>query len=231
MQEVLTRYSEITKKMPREVILIQGQGCRWKKCTFCDYYLDVSDNPFEVNLGAINAVTGKFGTLDVIDSGSAPEIDNETLKLLVSKVKEKKIHTLWFEAHWIYRFELNKFKQNFPGSKVKFRTGIETFNPILREKWNKGVPKNVTPEDIAQYYQGVNLMIGLENQTIYDVCNDIEIADKYFEYFTLNVFVPNTTNQKLNQNVVDEFIEKVLPNVENNPKADILLNNTDWGVG
>lgn len=231
MQEVLARYSEITKKMPREAILIQGQGCAWRKCTFCDYYLDVSDDPFKVNFDVINSVTGKFGMLDVIDSGSAMEIDDMSLALLISKVKEKKIHTLWFEAHWNYRFQLDKFKENFPYSVVKFRTGVETFNPELREEWNKGIPQDVKPEDIARYYDGVNLMIGLKNQTIHDIRRDIEIADKYFEYFTLNVFIPNTTNQKPNQEVINEFIEKVLPDVESNSKADILLKNTDWGVG
>ena len=34
----LIRYSEITKGMKREFLLLQGTGCRWRKCTFCDYY-------------------------------------------------------------------------------------------------------------------------------------------------------------------------------------------------
>ncbi len=231
MEKNLIRYSEITKKMPREAILIQGMGCIWKKCTFCDYYLDVSKHPFEVNSEAINSITGKFGILDVSNSGSAMEIDNKTLSLLAQKVKEKKIHTIWFEARWNYRFLLDKFRENFPESRVKFRIGIETFNPDLREKWQKGVPKDILPEDIAKYYNGVSLIVGLKEQNIDNVCKDIEIANKYFEYFSLNIFTPNTTSQKPNEEVINAFIEKVLPSVENNPKIDILLQNTDWGIG
>ncbi len=231
MQSDLVRYSEITTKMPRESILIQGKGCIWKQCIFCDYYLDTSENPFEINKNAIDCLTGKFGILDVSNSGSAMEIDKETILYLYKKVLQRNIHTIWFEARWNFRTQFDKFRELFPKINLKFRIGIESFNPQLREKWKKGIPQDLKPEYIAKYYCGVSLMVGLEGQKICDIENDIQIANKHFEYFSLNVFTPNTTKQKPNRALIDEFMTKVYPKVSKNPKADILLQNTDWGIG
>ena len=85
--------------MPREFILLQGTGCRWKKCTFCDYYTDSSEQPYELNKEVLEQVTGEYGVLDVINSGSAMELDADTIEHIKRVVKEKCIHTLWFEAH------------------------------------------------------------------------------------------------------------------------------------
>ena len=67
--------------MPREFVLLQGTGCRWRKCSFCDYHEDVSPVPYEVNRLVLEQVTGQYGVLDVINSGSAMELDEETLSL------------------------------------------------------------------------------------------------------------------------------------------------------
>ena len=231
LKNELIRYSKITKKMPREAILIQGTGCIWKKCIFCDYYLDVSENPFEINRSAIDSLTGEFGILDVSNSGSAMEIDEGTLFYLIKKVEEKKIHTVWFEARWNYRNKFYEFRKKFPKTNIKFRIGVETFNPELRGKWKKGIAPDISAKDIAEYYNGVSLMVGLEGQTIQDIYKDIETADKYFEYFSLNVFTPNTTPCKPNAEIINIFIKKILPQIKDNPKADILLQNTAWGIG
>ena len=95
----MNRYSLIHTKMPREFVLLQGRGCRWRKCTFCDYHSDSSDNPYEVNREVLQRVTGEYGVLDIINSGSAMELDNETIELIKQVVREKKIDTIWFEAH------------------------------------------------------------------------------------------------------------------------------------
>ena len=46
----MERYAIIHEKFPREFILLQGTGCRWGKCEFCDYHNDIGENPFEINL-------------------------------------------------------------------------------------------------------------------------------------------------------------------------------------
>ena len=189
MKKVEIRYSKIVDKFPREFILLQGRGCFWKKCAFCDYYKDISSEPFEINKPVIDNVKGEFSELDIINSGSAMELDNRTLNYLIKKVSDVHIKNLWFEAHGNYRNILDKFANNFKGINVKFRTGIETFNGRLRNYWNKGISENVTPSDVAKYFGSVSILVGTEKQTIDDVMNDIDIAQNYFERFMLNVFI------------------------------------------
>ena len=105
----MNRYSKILDKMPREFVLLQGKGCRWRRCEFCDYHSDVSDDPFEVNRQVLEQVTGEYGVLDVINSGSAFELDDRTIEMLRRVIVEKKIHTLWCEMHWMYRHRLKEF--------------------------------------------------------------------------------------------------------------------------
>ena len=38
----MQRYSLIHTKLPREFVLLQGTGCRWRQCTFCDYHTDTT---------------------------------------------------------------------------------------------------------------------------------------------------------------------------------------------
>ena len=52
----LERYSVIDNKNPREILLLRGSGCVWRKCRFCDYHLDYCKNDnenFELNQMAI----------------------------------------------------------------------------------------------------------------------------------------------------------------------------------
>ena len=227
----MNRYFLIKEKFPREFILLQGLGCVWKRCTFCDYYNDVSADPFYINKPIIDQVTGQTGVLDVINSGSAMELDNKTLEYLKLKVKEKNIKTLWFEAHWLYRDKLSDFAKNFPNCAVKYRIGVETFDPNLRNTLKKGIPSYVKPEDISKYFNGGCLLVGLEGQTRDIIENDISLALKYFEYFSVNVFNENSTSIKRDENLIKWFLKKVYPSIKDNPKVEILINNTDLGVG
>ena len=38
----MQRYSVLTEKNPREIVLLRGKGCRYKRCAFCDYHEDAS---------------------------------------------------------------------------------------------------------------------------------------------------------------------------------------------
>ena len=75
----MERYSLISEKFPREFLLLQGKGCRWRRCRFCDYYGDVGEDSVEVNRAVLERVTGEYGVLDIINSGSAMELDEQTL--------------------------------------------------------------------------------------------------------------------------------------------------------
>ena len=227
----MDRYSLIHTKMPREFVLLQGMGCKWKKCTFCDYHEDVSENPYEVNEPVLRQVTGEYGVLDVINSGSAMELDDKTLSLIKEVVKEKQIHTLWFEAHYMYRKKLASFAEQFAPVKVKFRCGVETFDTNLRDRWKKGIPSSVTPEDIAEHFQGVCLLLGTKGESKEHVINDIELAKKHFEYFSVNVFCNNGTDTKRDDELLAWFVKEVYPTLKDQPGIEVLLDNTDLGVG
>ena len=227
----MDRYSLINDHLKRELLLLQGLGGVWRKCTFCDYHTDLSGDPFEVNRAVLEQVTGVYGVLDVINSGSGMELDSQTIAELKRVVEDKQIHTLWFEMHYMYRSRLDAFAKQFPFVKVKFRCGIETFDPVLRQKWNKGVATTVQPQDVARYFQGVCLLCGTQGETKERILKDIAEAKKYFEYFSINLFCNNSTAIKRDELLVSWFKEEVYPLIKDEPGIEILFNNVDLGVG
>ena len=227
----MDRYSLIHTKMPREFVLLQGAGCKWKKCTFCDYHEDVSSSPFAINEPVLRQVTGQYGVLDVINSGSAMELDWETIALIKEVLREKQIHTLWFEAHYMYRKKLKAFAEQFAPIQVKFRCGVETFDVELRDRWKKGIPSSVTPEDIAQYFQGVCLLCCTQGESKEHIMKDIETAKKHFEYFSVNVFCNNSTPVKQDAELAQWFAREVYPQIKDVDGIEVLMENTDLGVG
>ena len=227
----MERYALIPTKMPHEFVLLQGTGCRWKKCTFCDYHEDVSEHPFTMNEPVLRQVTGQYGVLDVINSGSAMELDSETIAFIKEVVKEKNIHTLWFEAHYMYRKKLAEFAKQFAPVQVKFRCGVETFDADLRDAWKKGIPSSVTPEDVAKYFQGVCLLCCTQGESKEHIIKDIEIAQTHFEYFSVNVFCNNSTSVKKDKELAQWFAEEVYPRIKDEEGIEVLMENTDLGVG
>ena len=227
----MERYALIHTVLPREFVLLQGTGCRWKRCTFCDYHGDLSDDPFAVNREVLAQVQGVYGVLDVINSGSAMELDPLTIKMIKEVVKEKKIHTLWFEAHYMYKNQLSKFAEQFEGVEVKFRCGIESFDAALRSQWEKGVKDDVMPEDVANYFQGVCLLCCTEGDSQERILRDIALAKAYFEYASVNVFCENSTAVKRDEELVKWFVDAVYPQLQQSDKIEVLLENTDLGVG
>ena len=227
----MERYAVIHNILPREFVLLQGKGCKWKQCTFCDYHTDVSSDPYLVNRKVLDEVTGVYGVLDIINSGSAMELDTQTIEEIRRVVKENNIHTIWFEAHYMYRYQLAKFAEQFEGVQVKFRCGIESFDGALREQWKKGVAAEVSAEDVANYFQGVCLLCCTEGDSKERILRDIALAVQLFEYASVNVFCENTTLVKRDDSLVEWFVEEVCPELKRSNKIEILINNTDLGVG
>jgi hypothetical protein len=114
---------------------------------------------------------------------------------------------------------------------VKFRCGVESFDGKLREQWKKGIASNVTPEDVAKYFQGVCLLCCTEGDSKERILRDIELAKQYFEYASVNVFCENTTAVKRDDELAKWFIEEVYPKLKQSDKIEVLLENTDLGVG
>lgn len=227
----MDRYSLIDTKLPREFLLLQGRGCRWGKCTFCDYHNDANTSPFETNKAILDRVTGKYRRLDIINSGSAMELDQATTDYIKKIVVEKGIKELWFEAHYMYRHKLADFAKQFVPATVKFRCGIESFDTALRQSWKKGVPEDVTPTDVARHFKGVCLLCCTKGDSKERILNDINIAREYFEYFSINLFCNNSTEVKRDEGLATWFIEEVYPHIKDDNRIEILIDNTDLGVG
>lgn len=227
----MERYAIIHEKFPREFILLQGTGCRWGKCEFCDYHNDIGENPFEINKTVLSRVTGQYGVLDVINSGSAIELDDDTIELIKNVAIEKSIHTLWFEMHYMYRYHLGNFAKRFAPILVKFRCGVESFDGEMREKWKKGIAKDVSEKEVAEFFDGVCLLCGTEGDSKQRILNDISLAKANFEYASVNLFNENSTAIKADKKLQKWFIENVYQNLKDDSQIEVLINNTDLGVG
>jgi hypothetical protein len=225
----IERYSRIETKLPREFLLLQGLGCPFR-CRFCDYALDTAKEPFETNKPVLDRVTGEFGVLDIINSGSAFELDGRTLGYIRQAIQRRGIHTLWVEAHYNYASSIERFRQGFPGVTVKFRAGVESFDHNWRASMNKGMP-DVSPEQIRRYFDGVCLLVAAEGQTHGQIREDIRVASSLFEYFSVNVFCPNSTSVRRDDNLAAWFKAVMYPQIKDLPHCEVLLRNTDLGVG
>lgn len=230
------RYSVIEEKNPREIVMLVGDGCKWRKCRFCDYHLDSSKDKeanFKINRQALSRVTGKYGELEVINSGSFVDLDDNTINLIKKICVEKGIKEIHFECHYMHKDVVNEFKQSFVeiGVRPIIKLGLETFDWKLREEvLIKGIEEK-NPEEIAKYFDEINLLQGIRGQNAETMREDIETGLKYFERVCVNIMVENPMPIKPDINVIKEFMEKVYPKYVDNNRVDILLNNTDFGVG
>lgn len=97
----MERYSRITNKNLREIVLLKAKPCAWGKCRFCDYIDDNSENIPEMirlNREVLSNVTGEFGVLEVIDSASCFELPQETLEDIKKVVEEKTLKNYFLKA-------------------------------------------------------------------------------------------------------------------------------------
>ncbi len=233
---LLTRYSEITEKNKREILLLRGSGCKWRRCTFCDYHLDFSlneDSNYELNRVEIEKITGKYGRLEVINSGSFVDLDDRTMQHILDKCKEKEINQIHFECHWMHRAEIAALRETFAmsGIETKIKIGVETFDNTYRETiLHKGIDET-NPAKIAAYFDEVCLLFGLDGQSETSMKYDIEMGLSHFERVCINIMVENTTKIKPNLSVIDTFVKKLYPLYIDNERVDILIDNTDFGVG
>lgn len=233
---LLTRYSEITEKNPREIVLLRGSGCKWRRCTFCDYHLDFSldeEQNFILNAKELSKVTGKYAKLEVINSGSFVDLDKKTLSLILDTCICKNINEIHFECHWMHKESVPELRQFFAKHNIitKIKIGVETFHHEYRENiLCKGIDVQ-EPQRIAEYFDEVCLLFGLNGQTSDSMQHDIETGLSHFERVCINIMVKNSTAIKPNAEVIHTFMKNLYPLYIDNPRIDILLENTDYGVG
>lgn len=232
----MIRYSIITEKNPREIVLLRGKGCKWRRCRFCDYHLDYSkdaDANYELNREQLAKVTGGYQRLEVINSGSFVDLDERTLNLIEKTCLEKNIICLHFECHWMHRQAIPAFRKRFEekGITVKIKIGVETFDAPFRESYlDKGITTD-DPKEIAAYFDEVCLLFGLPGQSVDSMRSDIETGLTYFDRVCVNIMTPNGMPIQPDERVIKSFLTHIYPHYRDNPRVDILIENTDFGVG
>lgn len=218
-------------------MLLRGSGCRWRRCTFCDYHTDSSPDEaanFALNRTVLEQITGVYGRLEVINSGSFVDLDEQTVKMLNEICQRCAIHTMHIECHWMHRDALASFRERFAvvGTDVIFKIGVETFDADYRERrLHKGIGKASAAEIAAAGFGEVNLLCGLSGQTAATMSADIEAGLAHFSRVCVNLMIENTTPIKPDPEAVRAFLTEVVPRYKDDPRVDILVENTDFGVG
>lgn len=118
------RYSFIKDKNPREIVLLRGSGCRWRRCRFCNYHLDFSHDQAandQLNFDVLSRVAGITGVLEVINSGSFSDLSENTLAEIVRVCEEKNIQRLHVECHWQDRAQIAPFRARLAAHGIALR--------------------------------------------------------------------------------------------------------------
>lgn len=232
----LIRYSVLTEKNPREIILLRGSGCKWRRCKFCDYHLDFCRDErsnYLLNKTVLGNVTGVFSNLEVINSGSFVDLDADTMRLIKAVVNDKSISTVSFECHWRDRDSISELRHEFRkiGVATRIKIGVESFDYYFRENMlAKGIDER-DPAKISNDFDDCCLLAGITGQTADTMIKDIDIALEYFGRVCVNLMTPNTAVLQPDPQVCEEFLKYVMPLYERDSRVDILIKNTDFAVG
>lgn len=230
------RYAVINEKNPREIVMLRGLGCSWRRCRFCDYHLDFSPDSnanFALNREQLRKVTGIHQKLEVINSGSFVDLDGETLALVEQVCESCQITQVHVECHWRHREAIAPFRKRFAarGIGLKVKTGVETFDALFRESYlSKGIDAQ-SPEELAEYFDEVCLLQGIPGQTAESMDRDIQTGLAYFERVCINIMQENKKPIKPDPHVIELFTKELYPKYIDNSRVDILMENTAFGVG
>ncbi len=184
-----------------------------------------------VNMEVLKEITGEYGVLEVINSGSVFELTPKTLEEIKRVVIEKNIKVLYFEIYYGYIKRLEEIKKYFSGVEIRFRMGVETFDNEFRIKvYNKNfVMKEDEIAEISKKLFSVCLLVCVKGQTREMIEKDIEIALKNFKGVTINIFINNGTIIERDDELVKWFIEKY-SYLTSDDRVELLLDNKDLGV-
>lgn len=233
----LVRYGVIQEKNSREIVLLRGRGCAWRRCRFCDYHLDSSPDEaanFALNAAALNRVTGRYGRLEVVNSGSFVDLDETTMERIGEVCRNRGVSELHFECHWAHRAEIAPLKARFAalGVNVWVKLGVETFDRLFRESYlDKGIGEEDPAAMAAAGFGECCLLFGLPGQTPGSMLRDIALGLSHFRRVCVNVMQENSAPVKPAPRVIRAFMEEVFPLYRDDLRVDILLHNTDFGVG
>ena len=232
----MERYSKILDKDKREIVLLIGNGCKWSKCKFCNYHLDrnnVEEEQFKINNEILNKVTGEFQVLEAINSGSIFELNKRSFGKLLEVCIKKNVKRLIIESHYMYKKQIEELRNKCKELNIQLQVkgGVETFNADFREKvLNKGFGYP-TIEELKKVFDVVNLLVGVQGQTIEQIENDINIGIQNFDRVCVNVYKEMDDIMPADEELKSRFIKDIYPKYKDYENVDILIENTDFGVG
>lgn len=232
----MERYSKIVNKDKREIVLLIGNGCKWSKCKFCNYHLDRNKDEkeqYKINDEVLAKVTGEFGVLEAINSGSIFELNEKSFIKLLEVCKQKEIKRLIIESHYMYKSRIIDLREKCSklGIILQVKGGVETFDADFRENvLNKGFGYP-TLEDLQEVFDIVNLLVGVKGQTFEQIEDDIKIGIKNFDRVCVNLYKEMDDIMTANEELKRKFMQEIYPLYRNFDNVDILVENTDFGVG
>lgn len=220
-------YGVVHTKIKREVVLLNSVGgCSWGRCAFCEYHYTYSHNVYEAarfNKSVLDNVRGLYDTLQVMCSASFVELPMETWYDIYDVCQMNGIKNLHLEMHWLHKDQIPRIREFFGrgGITCAIIFGVETFDFYMREvNWYKGYG-HATPEEIAQYADGVNLLIGVKGETLESIEKDVNLALSKFRLVNLIAFETNDTPVTRDTQLLNDFYNSPLfysiahlPNVE-----------------
>jgi hypothetical protein len=229
----MQRYNVITKKLPREIVLLKGRPCIWSRCTFCDYIDDnTSDDALIEQVAAteLARVTGRYQRLEVINSGSIQELTPRVLEQLRNLLAGLGIEEFICESYWAYRKQFDATRRYF-GVPTRIKLGVETFDDHVRNVvMNKAMPFS-SPQEVAALTDTICLLVGVRGQTRDSVRRDIDILLRHFRYGCVNLFSSNRKSAGLLDEELKAWFREEFAALDDHPTIEVLWENTDFGVG
>jgi len=229
----LVRYAKYTGHNPREVLLLKGLPCVWSRCTFCDYIDDNTTDQEAIRRVAdeyLANVTGEFGRLQVINSGSIQELPLFVREKIRDRMAERGIGEFWTESYWAYRKQFDETRAFFRVPTHLF-LGVETFDDDLRNRvLNKSMHWS-GPDEVAAATDSICLLVGFRGQTREIIRRDIDLLLGKFKYGIVNLFTENRLSAGLMDEEIKAWFREEFAWLANEPNLDVLWHNTDFGVG
>lgn len=133
----------------------------------------------------------------------------------------------------MYKNKIKDFRKECKdlGIELKVKGGVETFDAHFREKiLNKGFGFP-TIEELKETFDEVNLLVGVKEQNIETIEKDIEIGIKNFDRVCINLYKKMDDIMEADEKLKQEFMNKLYERYKDDMRVDILVENTDFGVG
>ena len=229
----MNRYAHITNKLPREIVLLRALPCVWSRCTFCDYIDDNTTDEAEIGRvadGELAKVTGQFGRLEVINSGSIQELPEAVRVQIRDLLADRGIGEFICESYWSYRDTFDATRAFF-GVPTRIKVGVETFDDRLRNQVLGKAMRFESPQEVARLTDTICLLVGFVGQTRDTIRRDVDILLEHFRYGCVNLFTENRKSAGLLDPDLQAWFAENYRHLDDHPTIEVLWKNTDFGVG